>query len=428
MRWLARLVVLLTLAAVGYLAWAWRSAFPEASVPAQSELDARIISKGADLVAIGNCAQCHTAAQGKPYAGGRAIETPFGVVWAPNITPDPDTGIGRYSKEAFARAMVEGVDRQGRHLYPAFPYDHMAKVSEKDIVAVWAFLMTRQPVRAKTAKTKLKFPYNYRLLLAGWKALFLDRRPFVIDPTKSAEWNRGAYLVEGLAHCGACHTPRNAFGAEIRSAAYSGGQVEGWSAPALNAASPAAVPWTAERLFAYLRHGRDDLHGVAAGPMNEVTHGLDAVPEADVLAIAIYVAGIAGNTTPERIAEGAKAVARAASKDAAGSPLSDAGVMIYAGACAQCHGETGRAPINPAINLALSSAVRAPNPSNLINIIRNGVRQPDGVAGPFMPGFADVLDETQLRQLAAFVRTSFSGRPAWSELADAVQRASASSK
>jgi mono/diheme cytochrome c family protein len=144
--------------------------------------------------------------------------------------------------------------------------------------------------------------------------------------------------------------------------------------------------------------------------------------------MAAYVADIAGKSTPERTAEGAEAVARATSKDAALSPLSNAGVTIYAGACAQCHGESGRAPSNPAINLALSSAVRAPDPSNLINIIRNGVHQPDGVAGPFMPGFADVLDETQLRQLAAFVRASFSGRPEWSGLDDAVRRASASSK
>src|SRR6478672_4661230 len=297
MRLLARLILLILFVAGGYVYWAWRSPMPGTTAPARATLDDTLLRKGSELAAIGNCAQCHTAPQGKPYAGGRAVPTPFGEVWGPNITPDPETGVGLYSKLAFLRAMRDGVDRQGRHLYPAFPYDHMAKATENDIEAVWAFLMTREPVRQLNPTTRLAFPLNQRMLLAGWKALFLDKQPFAPDSGHSAEWNRGAYLVEGLAHCGACHTPRNILGAEKKSAAYAGGQVEGWNAPALNANSPAAVPWTADRIEAYLRFGRDDLHGASAGPMNEVTHSLAGVTATEVAAMATYVADIAGNPT-----------------------------------------------------------------------------------------------------------------------------------
>jgi mono/diheme cytochrome c family protein len=425
MRLLARLILSILIVAGGYVVWAWRSAIPGTAAPARATLDAAQLRKGSELAAIGNCAQCHTAPQGKPYAGGRAVPTPFGMIWGPNITPDPETGIGLYSKEAFLRAVRDGVDRLGRHLYPAFPYDHMAKATGDDIDAVWGFLMTREPVRQVNPTTRLVFPLNQRMLLAGWKALFLNRQPFSPDPGHNAEWNRGAYLVEGLAHCGACHTPRNILGAEKKSVAYAGGHVEGWNAPALNADSPAAVPWTAERIEAYLRFGRDELHGASAGPMNEVTHSLASVAQRDVAAIATYVADIAGNATPERTAAALKAVG---ARIAVAAPISQSspGAFIYAGACAQCHGEAGRAPVNPAINLALSSAVRAPDPTNFVNVVRGGVRQPEGVAGPFMPGFADILTEAQIRDLASYARSSFSGKPDWTGLAEALRQPPAS--
>ena len=420
MRLTVRLIVSLLIVAGGYVVWAWQSAFPATTPPTRSSFDTAILRHGSELAALGNCVQCHTAPEGKPYAGGRAIPTPFGVVWGPNITPDAETGIGSYSKEAFLRAMRDGVDRQGRHLYPAFPYDHMAKATATDIDAVWAFLMTREPIRQINPITRLTFPLNQRMLLAGWKALFFSKQPFTPDPTHSAEWNRGAYLVEGLAHCGACHTPRNIFGAEIKSVAYSGGQAEGWNATALNANSPSPVPWTQDRIEVYLRFGRDDLHGAAAGPMNEVTHALAGVPAADVTAIATYVAHIAGNVTPAREATAIKAVNSKASASAAQG--SSAGAAIYAGACGQCHGEAGRVPINPAINLALSSSVRAPDPANFLNVVRGGIRQPEGLSGPFMPGFADILTDAQISDLADFIRASFTDKPSWSGLAVALRQ------
>ena len=423
MRWLARVLALIAIVAIGYVVWAWRPSLPDATAPTRAALNPELIRKGAELAAFGNCAQCHTAPKGKLYAGGRAVPTPFGVVWGPNITPDLETGIGGYSKTAFIRAMRDGVDRRGRHLYPAFPYDHMAKMTEDDTVAVWAFLLTREPIRQSNPTTQLAFPLNQRMLLAGWKALFLDRRAFAPDPNQSAAWNRGAYLVEGLAHCGACHTPRNVFGAEIKSAAYSGGQADGWNAPALNLNSPAAVPWTADRIEAYLRLGRDDLHGASAGPMNEVTQSLANVSAADVAAIAIFVAHIAGNPTPERTAAALK---KAATQPPSGVQVSQApGATVYAGACAQCHGGNGRLPINPAVNLALSSTARAPDPTNFFNVVRGGVHQPAGIAGSFMPGFAEILSEVQIRDVAAYVRESFAGQPAWSNLDAKPRRTSA---
>jgi mono/diheme cytochrome c family protein len=238
MRTLALLIVLAIGGIAAFVGWALRPSIPPE--PLRTAFDRAMLARGAELAAIGNCNVCHTRTGGAPYAGGRPIVTPFGTVFATNITPDAETGIGGWSQAAFSRAMREGVSRDGHHLYPAFPYDHMAKMREDDIRAVYAFIMTREPVRAMTPANVLAFPFNVRVLVAGWKLLFLDHRPLQPDPGKDAQWNEGAYLVEGLGHCGACHTPRNALGAERRDQAYAGGETEGWTAPALNAASPAA--------------------------------------------------------------------------------------------------------------------------------------------------------------------------------------------
>ena len=242
--------VLLGLAAVvvlgggAFLALAWRSAIDPVEPPDRASFDPARVTKGAELAAVGDCGRCHTVEGGAAYAGGYPLATPFGTIYATNITPDPETGIGRWSEAAFRRAMREGVDREGRHLYPAFPYDHFAQASDEDLTAVYAFLMTRDPVRATAPPDQLAFPYNVRPLLAGWNLLFLDKAPFRPDPGRDAAWNRGAYLAESLGHCGACHTPRNKLGAEEKDRPYAGGEAEGWSAPALDASSPAPVRWT----------------------------------------------------------------------------------------------------------------------------------------------------------------------------------------
>ena len=385
-------IAVVVIAVGAFAALAWRSAIPITSPPKPA--DSTQLTRGAELAAIGNCITCHMRDGGRPYAGGRPIATPFGTVYATNITPDVETGIGGWSEAAFTRAMRDGVRRDGTHLYPAFPYDHMTKMREDDIKAVYAFMMSRKPVPATTPANDLSFPFNMRAMVAGWKLLFLDKGVFAPNPSQSDDWNRGAYLVEGLGHCGACHTPRNALGAEKRNEAYAGGESDGWIAPALNAASPAAVPWDAKRLHSYLRTGYDDLHGVAAGPMAQVVQNLKSVPDKDVQAIATYVASVAGAATPERKARGDKAMARAQGDAgaAAKSDSTDPGAMVYAGTCAQCHGEAGRAPLIRALNLTLSSTLRNPRPDNAIRIIRDGINPVDGGAGPIMPGFARRAD------------------------------------
>ena len=209
----------------------WQPAWPPLAGPAVT-FDPALVARGEQLVHVGNCAGCHTAQGGRPFAGGRPLETPFGTVFATNITPDPETGIGRWSRKAFVRALREGVALNGDLLYPAFPYDHFTHASDSDIDALYAFLMTRPAVQARTPANRLKEPFGFRPLVAGWNLLFLHKGPLVDEPGQSADWNRGRALAEGLAHCGGCHTPRNELGAERSDHAYDGAWTEGWYAPA----------------------------------------------------------------------------------------------------------------------------------------------------------------------------------------------------
>ncbi len=386
---------------------------------AQPQFDRALIVRGSKLSALGDCLGCHTRQGGKPFAGGRAITTPFGTIYSTNITPDPETGIGKWSRADFSRAMREGIDAQGRNLYPAFPYDHFAEVSDDDISAIRAFIVTREPVRDIAPPNTLAFPYNVRPFLALWKALFFKERAFRPDPSQDESWNRGAYLVEGLGHCGACHTPRNALGAEDRRHRFAGGDAEGWYGPAINSRSIAPKPWNADQLFNYLRSGRDELHGVVAGPMAQVVHDLSQVPEADVRAIARYVAwlmGVPENKAPAAARIGSQAPAASTKGDRDGQ---EPGRLIFAGACASCHGAARKA-----VPLALSTTVNAPDPRNLIHIILEGIPPEREEAGPVMPGFADVLTEEQLTQLAGFVRSRYSARAAWKDLEGRVKNLS----
>ncbi|HEY7298364.1 MAG TPA: cytochrome c [Xanthobacteraceae bacterium] len=414
-------LAVLVIGAAGFFAVAWRPTI--GLVAARATPAPKDVARGAELAAIGNCITCHTRRDGAPYAGGRPIETPFGIVYSTNITPDEATGIGGWSEEAFRRAVRDGVSQDGHHLYPVFPYDHMTKMREEDIRAVYAFIITRAPVHANTPANPLPFPFGFRPLLAYWKLLFLDRGAVPADPSQGDEWNHGAYLVEGLAHCGACHTPRNALGAEERDKAYAGGEAEGWLAPALNAASPAAVPWNAERLFSYLRTGWDDEHGVSAGPMAPVVHNLGSAPESEVRAIAAYVASVAGSPSASREEAARKALARAKGETPAPSEAGGPGAAIYAGACAQCHGEAGRHPLLPALDLTLSSTLRNPRPDNAIRIIRGGIQPVAAAAGPMMPPFAEAMTDAQLVALLAYLRTAFAEREPWNGTEDAVKRA-----
>jgi nicotinate dehydrogenase subunit B len=394
-----RVVLIATLAGMAALA-------ADATTPSRPQPPTAEIEQGAGLAKLGNCAVCHTAKGGAPYAGGRAIPTPFGKIFASNITPDPETGIGRYSRAEFERAMRRGVRKDGAELYPAFPYDHFAGVSDADVDALYAFLMSRRPVRAETPAPRLYPPLGFRPLMAIWKALYFRPEPFRPTPGQTDQWNRGSYLVTTLGHCGACHTPRGLLGAEQKAKAFDGGYAEGWYAPPLNGRTPAAVRWDADGLFAYLRTGLDPRHSAAAGPMGEVTHELARAPEADVRAIAVYLAdrmNVAPRSAPvDRTAQAA-----------AQHPE---GAILYAGACASCH-EAG-APMMRAghPSLAFGTPLHEADPRDTLAIILHGLDPPVGAAGPAMPGFAGAFTDAQLAQVTAYLRARFTTKPAWAKL------------
>jgi mono/diheme cytochrome c family protein len=404
---------------------AWRPAIAAIEPPSPQSFDPVLVKRGRELAAIGNCGDCHTVRGGASFAGGLPVPTPFGTIYSSNITPDPATGIGRWSEEAFRRAMRSGVGRDGQHLYPTFPYDHFTNVSDDDDRALYAFLMTRQPVDAPARDNQLAFPLNRRFTVAGWKLLFLQRGEFRPDNSKSAEWNRGAYLVHGLAHCGSCHTPRNVLGAEKSTAQFAGGDVDNWQAYPINSQSPSPVPWTADALFQYLRQGWDPNHGTARGPMAEVVSNLSSVNESDVRAIATYMADVFGAPSPERIQHGEAVIAQAKAPSALetrSAATNQRGAAIFAAACATCH-ETSRALPYGGVNLALSTALSTPDPRNAINIVLSGVRPVDGERSPIMPGFTDSMNDQQVAALLQFLRSHFSNQPAWTEVEKAVAKA-----
>jgi mono/diheme cytochrome c family protein len=241
--------------------------------------------------------------------------------------------------------------------------------------------------------------------------LFLRSNAYQPDSSRSAEWNRGAYLVEGLAHCGACHTPRNALGAERVNAQFAGGDVDNWHAYAINDKSHSPAPWDADALYAYLRNGWHPDHGTARGPMAEVVSNLSSVPDGDVRAIAVYMADISGAPTPDRKKQGEAALAQAKSP-AQASQTNATGASIYAAACASCH-EAGRPLPYGGVNLGLSTAVSSPDPRNLVNIVLSGVRAVEGERSPIMPGFAAGMNDGQITALLNYLRARFSNQSAW---------------
>jgi mono/diheme cytochrome c family protein len=409
--------------AVASFAIAWRPAIAAIDPPAPQSFDTALVKRGRYLAATGNCNDCHTVRGGKSFTGGLPVPTPFGTIFSSNITPDTETGIGRWSEAAFRRAMRSGVNRDGQHLYPTFPYDHFTNVTDADDQALYAYLMTRQPVRAPARENELSFPLDQRFVIAGWKLLFLRHGTYQPDSTQSAEWNRGAYLVEGLAHCGSCHTPRNALGAERASAQFAGGDVDNWHAYAINAQSPAPVPWDADALFAYLRDGWHPDHGVARGPMAQVVSNLSSVPQDDIRAIATYMAGVFGTPTPDRKRQGEAVLAQVKSPAVVqASKINPAGAAIYAAACATCH-ETDRSPPYGGVNLALSTAIAGPDPRNVANIVLSGVRPVEGERSPIMPGFAASMNDGQISALLNYLRARFSNQPGWTGVEKTVEDA-----
>jgi nicotinate dehydrogenase subunit B len=408
-------------AAIGIAAAAmpWRAIAPIAR-PNPSVYSVATIARGEQLAALGDCAVCHTADGGIINAGGRALETPFGIIFSTNITPDVETGIGAWSYPAFERAMRDGVHRDGRQLYPVFPYTHFARTSDADLQALYAYLMAQTPVTSEPPQNALRFPFNLRPLVAGWNALFHDASPFKPDPSKSEQWNRGFYLVESLGHCGACHSPRNALGAEQRNAYLAGGFADGWEAPALTSLSSVPIPWTEDELFNYLRSGQSRFHGVAAGPMAPVVKDLAKLPDTDIHAMAIYLASFQ-NAQPETAKLEAMAD-RLETDTKVISPGSPA-ARLYLGACAVCH-EVGGLPLfGSRPSLALNSNLHSAKPDNLIQVILHGIAKPASSDLGYMPGFKDHLGDEQVAELATYLRGQFApDKPAWRDVVSVVRR------
>jgi mono/diheme cytochrome c family protein len=421
----AVLIVIALVATMGFVATAWRPPIAPVVVSDAHSFDPVLVKRGAELAAIGNCNVCHTAPGGRAYSGGLGVPTPFGTIYSTNITPDADTGIGRWSEAAFRRAMREGVDRQGRHLYPAFPYDHFTLVTDEDDSALYAYFMTRDPVPATAPANELAFPLNIRLLIAGWKFLYFRPGPYQPVPSQSAALNHGAYLVEGLAHCGACHTPRNALGAEKKRNRFAGGEAEGWTAYALDQSSPAPVLWDAAALRSYLASGWHAAHGVARGPMAAVVDNLASAPRSDLEAISAYMSAIIGEPSEDRRRAGEALLERIRQHGPASTPAAaesqtvgqgggtaEFGALIYQAACASCH-ESGRPLPFGGVDLALSTGPSGPNARNMINVVLWGLPPANGERSPIMPGFAGALTDRQLADLLVFLRSRFSDKSPW---------------
>jgi len=432
-RWWAAAGALLA-GVAGFTAGAlgWRAAIAPIARADISMYTAATLERGRQLAAVGNCVGCHTAPGGPPNAGGLAMETPFGTIHTTNLTPDVETGIGAWSLAAFQRAMREGISRDGRHLYPAFPYTSYTRTSDEDLTALYAYLMSQPPVRRETAPTQLAFPYGMRPLMALWNALFLQPGAVTAaDPSRSVQWNRGEYLVNGLGHCSACHTERNVLGAERSGTAYLGGaMVKGWEAPALTSASRAPVPWTEEAFYRYLRHGHSPLHGVASGPMAPVVAELAALPDEDVRAMAHYLASFNPPVSETEAAAAAQAAVLEARTSALTSERAAPGTAsrMFEVACGACHHD-GDGPHLLGVNtpLALNSNLHAERPDNLVRVILEGIQAPPTRAIGFMPAYAQALDDRQVAELAAWMRQRYApGKPPWRDLEQAVARVRAS--
>ncbi len=425
----ARAAALLTgsLACAAGLA-GWRPAIAPVSRVDASVYTAATIERGRQLAALGNCAGCHTAPGGPVNAGGRAIETPFGLVYTTNLTPDPDTGIGRWSFSAFQRAMREGVSHDGRHLYPAFPYPAFTRIGDDDLTALYAYLMAQPPVLRATPAAELRAPLGARPLMALWNALHLQPGPREVAApagVDAARWPRGEYLVNGPGHCGACHSPRDALGAERSGTAHlAGAWVDGWHAPSLRATGRTTLPWSEAALYGYLRRGHSAAHGVASGPMAEVVAGLTAAPDDDLRAMAHYLAWLQGSPDDAAVQQAAGQL-QAQARQAA--PLPDAMQRFFDTACGACHSD-GHAAVDLGLNLPLAanSKLRAEQPDNLLRVLLDGIQQPATREIAFMPAFRHSLDDRQIAELAVWLRRRFApDRPAWGDAARLRERVAA---
>ncbi len=405
----------------GFAAYPWQPSIAAISPPMASAFAPELVARGGRLAAAGNCAGCHTIDGGPEFGGGYGIATKFGVIYSTNISPDAESGIGGWPEKAFFRALREGVSRDGRHLFPAFPYVHFTKLTDADVAALYAYFMTRAPVTSEAKKNTLPFPLNIRALQAGWKALYFRPGPLPTRADRGAVWNRGAYLAESLAHCNACHGPQNVLGAEIADKAYSGGVLDGRAVPALTVANEAPVPWSEAELYAYFRDA-SLYHGRAGGAMRAIVRiGLAALPDDDIAALAVYFADI--GQTASRAAEIERAIVRAEAADRLDlARVADDDAQLYVAACASCHynGPGRTDPDRP--ELSFVTSLNAADPTALISVILKG-------RGSEMPSFANGFSDTDISRIAGYLRATRTVAAPWNDLERqvAIVRAAAAS-
>jgi mono/diheme cytochrome c family protein len=362
-----------------------------------AEPSAETIARGKALSDTGDCGSCHTADPANPFAGGKRIDTPFGGIYSANLTPDRDTGLAAWSDDDFVRALRFGVAPNGSRYYPAFPYPHFTKMIRGDMLAIRAYLGTLPPVRNTPPPPQLRWPLNYRVLMRAWNVAFFRPGIFEPDQSKSAEWNRGGYLVEGAAHCGACHTPKNFFGAEKRGQKYVGGPVDGWFAPRLDGADRSGLKsWSADDIAEYLQSGRNGKSN-ASGPMAEVVlNSTSRMSDADVRAIAVYLKDLPPGTpepavTPPPVAQ-----------------MAD-GEKLYKAACIACHEADGSGAPRIYPPLPGSANLQSADPASTLRIILDGaetIRTPRAPNTGSMPAYAKWSDQ-QIADVTNYIRNSW---------------------
>ncbi|MGF6771868.1 mono/diheme cytochrome c family protein [Paraburkholderia sp. GAS199] len=382
--------------------------------------DAALVRRGAYLAKVGDCTACHTVSNGKPFAGGFKMLTPMGAIYSTNITPDPDTGIGHYSEADFARAMREGVAKDGHNLYPAMPYPSYVKTTDSDIHALYTYFMNGvAPVRQPNRESDIKWPMNMRWPLKFWNMVFLDKGVYQDKSGKDVAWNRGAYLIQGLGHCGSCHTPRGiAFQEkaldESGSAYLSGGPVDNWFASNLTGDHNVGLGrWSEADITQFLKTGANQHASAFGGMTSVINNSSQAMTDADLGAMSRYLKSLpaAGGNGRAPYSYDPKPT-----KVSLTRPANDAGARVYTTYCMHCHGADGRgfapllAPLAGNPNVLQSSSL------SLINVTLNGTEDIvlDGIPAPFpMPNYASVLDDQQIADVLSFIRAGWNnGAPA----------------
>ena len=384
-------------------------ALSSVTAPAQQKTaDPAVIAKGEYLARAGDCIACHTAREGKTFAGGLPMKTPFGTLYTSNITPDPQSGIGTWTSDQFYQMMHSGRFPDGGLVYPAMPFASYTKVTREDSDAIYAYLRSVPPVKQINKPHDLTFPFNNRSLILGWRTLFFKEGEFQPDTSKSAEWNRGAYLVEGLGHCGMCHTAINALGGSSQSQAFEGGLIpmQNWYAPSLTSNKEAGLgDWSIEEIVDYLRKGVS-AKGAVYGPMAEVVYNsLQYLNDDDVRAMAVYLKGLSQGNSPEKAA--------APLPSAESSLLLSLGKPIYDRECASCHGATGQGLPPDYPPLAGNQSIQMVSAVNAIRMVLNGGYPPGTAGNPMphgMPPFAQKLSDDEVAAVVTFIRTSWGNR------------------